>query len=151
MIGLVNSPAEADSKSNDSSGFNSSSNGSSVSTLSSHQSATHPIPSVALKAFTLNDLKAATKNFRPDSYLGEGGFGCVFKGWIDENTHAPTKPGVGIVVAIKKLKQESFQGHKEWLVRLLPFALRRPRRSKCQFSSPFPDPGPFFFSVNRRR
>ncbi|CAA6654456.1 unnamed protein product [Spirodela intermedia] len=72
-------------------------------------------PIAALKAFTLNDLKAATKNFRSDSYLGEGGFGCVYKGWIDENTHAPTKPGVGIVVAIKKLKQESIQGHKEWL------------------------------------
>lgn len=39
----------------------------------------------------------------------------VFKGWIDENSYAPTKPGVGIVVAIKKLKRESFQGHKEWL------------------------------------
>lgn len=73
-------------------------------------------PPTSLKSFTLNDLKAATKNFRSDSYLGEGGFGIVFKGWIDENSYAPTKPGVGIVVAIKKLKRESFQGHKEWLV-----------------------------------
>ncbi|KAG0479099.1 hypothetical protein HPP92_013818 [Vanilla planifolia] len=73
------------------------------------------LPSSSLKLFTLNDLKVATKNFRSDSYLGEGGFGIVFKGWIDENSHAPTKPGVGIVVAIKKLKRESFQGHKEWL------------------------------------
>lgn len=72
-------------------------------------------PSMMLKPFTLNDLKAATKNFRSDSYLGEGGFGIVFKGWIDENSYAPTKPGVGTVVAIKKLKRESFQGHKEWL------------------------------------
>ncbi|XP_010251789.1 PREDICTED: protein kinase 2B, chloroplastic-like [Nelumbo nucifera] len=71
--------------------------------------------SVTLKSFTFNDLKTATKNFRTDSLLGEGGFGCVFKGWIDENTLAPTKPGTGIVVAIKKLKMESFQGHKEWL------------------------------------
>ncbi|KAG8663071.1 hypothetical protein MANES_01G174900v8 [Manihot esculenta] len=47
--------------------------------------------------------------------LGEGGFGCVFKGWLDENTLAPTKPGTGIVVAVKRLKAESFQGHKEWL------------------------------------
>ncbi|KAI7984424.1 putative serine/threonine-protein kinase PBL3 [Camellia lanceoleosa] len=68
-----------------------------------------------LKSFTFNDLKNATKNFRPDSLLGEGGFGCVFKGWIDENTFAPTKPGTGIVVAVKKLKTESFQGHWEWL------------------------------------
>jgi serine/threonine protein kinase len=69
-----------------------------------------------LKSFSFNDLKIATKNFRPESVLGEGGFGCVFKGWIDGNTLAPTKPGTGIVVAIKRLKPESFQGHREWLV-----------------------------------
>lgn len=69
-----------------------------------------------LKAFTFNDLKNATKNFRPDSLLGEGGFGHVYKGWIDEHTLAPSRPGSGMVVAVKKLKPEGFQGHKEWLV-----------------------------------
>ncbi|KAL6977923.1 putative serine/threonine-protein kinase pbl3 [Sarracenia purpurea var. burkii] len=69
----------------------------------------------SLKSFSFSDLKNATKNFRSDSLLGEGGFGYVFKGWIDGNTFAPSKPGTGIVVAIKKLKTESFQGHKEWL------------------------------------
>ncbi|XP_058107528.1 probable serine/threonine-protein kinase PBL3 isoform X2 [Magnolia sinica] len=74
------------------------------------------VSSVAtLKSFIFSDLKIASKNFRSETLLGEGGFGYVFKGWIDENTLAPTKPGVGIVVAIKKLKMESFQGHKEWL------------------------------------
>ncbi|CAL9092853.1 unnamed protein product [Musa acuminata var. zebrina] len=73
---------------------------------------------VSLKSFSLIDLKTATKNFSSNSYLGEGGFGCVFKGWIDELTYAPTRPGVGIVVAIKKLKRESFQGHKEWLAEI---------------------------------
>lgn len=68
-----------------------------------------------LKSFTFNDLKLATKNFRSDCVIGEGGFGCVFKGWIDGNTLAPAKPGSGHVVAIKKLKIESFQGHREWL------------------------------------
>ncbi|KAJ4724529.1 Protein kinase [Melia azedarach] len=68
-----------------------------------------------LKSFSFNDLKLATRNFRSDNLLGEGGFGCVFKGWIDEHTLAPTKPGTGIMVAIKRLKLESFQGHKEWL------------------------------------
>ncbi|CAK9161450.1 unnamed protein product, partial [Ilex paraguariensis] len=68
-----------------------------------------------LRSFSFNDLKNATKNFRLESLLGEGGFGCVFKGWIDENTYAPCKPGTGMVVAIKKLKAESFQGHREWL------------------------------------
>ncbi|KAL3850192.1 hypothetical protein ACJIZ3_012074 [Penstemon smallii] len=74
-----------------------------------------PSLSSNLKAFTFGDLKNATRNFRSDSLLGEGGFGYVFKGWIDEHTFAPSKPGTGIVVAVKKLKPESFQGHREWL------------------------------------
>ncbi|CAH1418195.1 unnamed protein product [Lactuca virosa] len=68
-----------------------------------------------LKSFSFSDLKMATRNFRPDSVLGEGGFGSVFKGWIDEQTFAATKPGTGLVIAVKKLNQESFQGHREWL------------------------------------
>lgn len=68
-----------------------------------------------LKAFSFNELKNATRNFRPDSLLGEGGFGYVFKGWIDENTLTAARPGSGMVVAVKKLKPEGFQGHKEWL------------------------------------
>lgn len=62
------------------------------------------------------ELKNATRNFKVDSLLGEGGFGYVFKGWIDEFTHIASKPGSGTVIAVKKLKPESFQGHKEWLV-----------------------------------
>ncbi|EXB63841.1 Protein kinase 2B [Morus notabilis] len=68
-----------------------------------------------LKAFSFNELKNATRNFRPDSLLGEGGFGYVFKGWIDEHTLTAAKPGSGMVVAVKKLKPEGYQGHKEWL------------------------------------
>lgn len=74
-----------------------------------------PVP-INLKAFTFNDLKTATQNFRPDSMVGEGGFGRVFKGWIDETTLAPAKPGCGQVIAVKVLKSESHQGHREWLV-----------------------------------
>ncbi|KAF3331627.1 protein kinase APK1B [Carex littledalei] len=66
-------------------------------------------------SFTFNDLKTATRNFRPDSVLGEGGFGSVFKGWIEEKTLTAAKPGTGIVIAVKKLNQDSFQGHREWL------------------------------------
>lgn len=73
----------------------------------------------AVKSFSFVDLKNATRNFRSESLLGEGGFGCVFKGWIDEQSYLPTKPGTGIVVAVKKLKRESLQGYKEWLVRKL--------------------------------
>lgn len=69
-----------------------------------------------LKSFSYNELRAATRNFRPDSVLGEGGFGSVFKGWIDEHSLTATKPGMGIIVAVKRLNQEGFQGHREWLV-----------------------------------
>lgn len=69
-----------------------------------------------LKNFSYNELKTATRNFRPDSVLGEGGFGSVFKGWIDEQSFAATKPGTGLVIAVKRLNQEGFQGHREWLV-----------------------------------
>eukprot|EP00252_Welwitschia_mirabilis_P002643 TRINITY_DN12592_c0_g1_i1.p1 TRINITY_DN12592_c0_g1~~TRINITY_DN12592_c0_g1_i1.p1 ORF type:complete len:370 (-),score=59.30 TRINITY_DN12592_c0_g1_i1:199-1308(-) len=73
------------------------------------------LQSCNLKNYSYSELKTVTKNFRPDSVLGEGGFGCVFKGWIDEHTLAPAKPGMGIVVAVKKLNHGSFQGHREWL------------------------------------
>lgn len=74
------------------------------------------LDSTTLKSFGFNDLKIATRNFRPDSVLGEGGFGCVFKGWVDEHTFKATKPGTGTVIAVKRLNQEGLQGHKEWLV-----------------------------------
>lgn len=69
-----------------------------------------------LKVYSFSDLRSATKNFKSDSVLGVGGFGTVFKGWVDEKTLAPTRPGIGIVVAIKKLNSESMQGFEEWQV-----------------------------------
>ncbi|VAI80431.1 unnamed protein product [Triticum turgidum subsp. durum] len=62
--------------------------------------------------FTYNELRAATKNFRPDQILGEGGFGVVYKGVIDENVRIgfPSRQ-----VAVKELNPEGFQGDKEWL------------------------------------
>ncbi|MCH89591.1 putative receptor-like protein kinase, partial [Trifolium medium] len=68
-----------------------------------------------LRKFTFNELKLATRNFRPESFLGEGGFGCVFKGWIEENGTAAVKPGTGLTVAVKTLNHDGLQGHKEWL------------------------------------
>ncbi|KAG8084586.1 hypothetical protein GUJ93_ZPchr0010g8796 [Zizania palustris] len=73
------------------------------------------LESANVKAFTFNELRTATRNFRPDSVLGEGGFGSVFKGWIDEKSLTPTRPGTGMVIAVKKLNQEGYQGHREWL------------------------------------
>lgn len=69
-----------------------------------------------LLQFTFQELKSATGNFRPDSILGEGGFGYVFKGWIEENGTAPAKPGTGLTVAVKSLKPDALQGHREWVV-----------------------------------
>ncbi|KAL8504689.1 hypothetical protein ACS0TY_016028 [Phlomoides rotata] len=101
--------------------------GTELSNLSSKSSASIPptpksedeiLQSSNLKSFTLGDLKAATRNFRPDSVIGEGGFGSVFKGWIDEHTFAASRPGSGIVIAVKRLNQEGWQGHKEWLAEI---------------------------------
>ncbi|KAF9615205.1 hypothetical protein IFM89_022467 [Coptis chinensis] len=68
-----------------------------------------------LLQFSFQELKSATGNFRPDSILGEGGFGFVFKGWIEENSTAPAKPGSGVTVAVKSLKPDALQGHREWV------------------------------------
>lgn len=101
-------------------------NGNGVSVLSSKVSSVslsnrtegEILKSSNLKSFTFNELKTATRNFRPDSVLGEGGFGCVFKGWIDEHSFAATRPGTGLVIAVKRLNQEGFQGHHEWLTEI---------------------------------
>ncbi|XVF60496.1 hypothetical protein PTKIN_Ptkin08bG0052000 [Pterospermum kingtungense] len=68
-----------------------------------------------LRKFSFNELKLATRNFRRESLLGEGGFGCVFKGWINENGTAPARPGTGLPVAVKILNHDGLQGHREWL------------------------------------
>ncbi|GER35807.1 protein kinase superfamily protein [Striga asiatica] len=71
-----------------------------------------------LRKFTYNELKICTRNFRSDNLLGEGGFGCVFKGWINKNGSTPVKPGSGLTVAVKTLNHDGLQGHKEWLAEI---------------------------------
>ncbi|KAI7758098.1 hypothetical protein M8C21_002089 [Ambrosia artemisiifolia] len=57
------------------------------------------------KRFSFRDLALATNNFSDDQKLGEGGFGCVYKGYLSrENT----------IVAVKKVSQGSKQGNKEY-------------------------------------
>lgn len=86
-----------------------------------------------LYAFQLSELKAITHDFSSNFLLGEGGFGTVHKGYIDERM----RPGLKAqAVAVKLLDVEGLQGHREWLVNppplltctqplfLLTFALR---------------------------
>ncbi|KAF3437752.1 hypothetical protein FNV43_RR20508 [Rhamnella rubrinervis] len=68
-----------------------------------------------LKAFTMSELKNITRNFRSDNLIGEGGFGYIYKGWIEEHALNASRVGSGMFVAVKKLKPKGFQGHKEWL------------------------------------
>ncbi|MFS7959963.1 putative protein kinase RLK-Pelle-CrRLK1L-1 family [Helianthus anomalus] len=63
-----------------------------------------------LKDFTYSELQTVTCNFHHRRVIGEGGFGKVFKGWLDRVTYTPQKAGDGIPVAIKKLSPESMQG-----------------------------------------
>ncbi|KAF5774482.1 putative protein kinase RLK-Pelle-L-LEC family [Helianthus annuus] len=57
------------------------------------------------KKFPFGDLALATNNFAYDQKLGEGGFGCVYKGYLSSE---------GIMVAVKKISQGSKQGKKEY-------------------------------------
>ncbi|KAL8252322.1 hypothetical protein R6Q59_036015 [Mikania micrantha] len=70
-------------------------------------------PTPNLKIFKLSDLEKATNDFSPNLILGEGGSGTVFFGWVEENTLAPSKQGVGMVVAVKRLKKKSSKGSTE--------------------------------------
>ncbi|GFY89747.1 protein kinase superfamily protein [Actinidia rufa] len=70
------------------------------------------LPNPNLRIFSFLELKNATRNFRSDTVLGEGGFGKVYKGWLDEKV--ASKNGSGTVVAVKKLNSESMQGFEEW-------------------------------------
>ncbi|KAL9677849.1 hypothetical protein QQ045_015685 [Rhodiola kirilowii] len=64
--------------------------------------------------FTFRELATATKNFTPGSFLGEGGFGRVYKGRLEST---------GQVVAVKQLDQNGLQGNREFLVEVLMLSL----------------------------
>lgn len=38
---------------------------------------------ISAQTFTFRELAAATRNFRPECFIGEGGFGPVYKGRIE--------------------------------------------------------------------
>ncbi len=64
-----------------------------------------PRPSNTLE-FTFKELQEATNDFSPSFFIGEGGFGKVYRGVLKDGTE----------VAIKKLTSGGNQGDKEFLV-----------------------------------
>ncbi|KAH6767291.1 Protein kinase superfamily protein [Perilla frutescens var. hirtella] len=68
------------------------------------------LPHPNLRIFTFSELRAATRNFRNDTVVGEGGFGKVYKGWLDSRNGIAGSS----VIAVKKLNSESLQGFQEW-------------------------------------
>ena len=66
-----------------------------------------------LFAFQLSELRAITHDFSSNYLLGEGGFGTVHKGYVDDKMRAGLKAQA---VAVKLLDIEGLQGHREWLV-----------------------------------
>lgn len=66
------------------------------------------------KLFTVADLKIAAYNFRMMNLEGWTGFGRIYKGWINEKTFRPSKQGIGMPIAIRKLNLESEQDIEEF-------------------------------------
>jgi serine/threonine protein kinase len=60
--------------------------------------------SSAKSFFSYEELMEITSGFSRQNVLGEGGFGCVYKGWLPD----------GKVVAVKQLKAGSGQGEREF-------------------------------------
>ncbi|GMN35747.1 hypothetical protein TIFTF001_045053, partial [Ficus carica] len=74
-------------------------------TKSSKTRGSSSLPSDLCRYFLLAEIKAATNNFEDIFVIGVGGFGNVYKGYIDGGT---------TTVAIKRLKSESSQGAHEF-------------------------------------
>lgn len=69
-----------------------------------------------LHIFTLAELKMITHDFSSNNYLGEGGFGPVHKGFVDDKI----RPGLEAQpVAVKLLDLDGTQGHREWLAEVI--------------------------------
>ncbi|XP_021804934.1 serine/threonine-protein kinase RIPK [Prunus avium] len=69
-----------------------------------------------LHIFTLGELKVITQSFSSSNFLGEGGFGPVHKGFIDDKL----RPGLTAQpVAVKLLDLDGSQGHREWLTEVI--------------------------------
>ncbi|XP_057965362.1 probable serine/threonine-protein kinase PBL15 [Malania oleifera] len=66
--------------------------------------------------FELRELRGITQNFSGNYLLGEGGFGTVHKGYVDDSL----RPGLKAqAVAVKLLDIDGLQGHREWLAEVI--------------------------------
>ncbi|XP_044953024.1 serine/threonine-protein kinase RIPK-like [Hordeum vulgare subsp. vulgare] len=74
------------------------------------------LASSGMHAFTVAELRAATRNFSGSHFIGEGGFGPVYKGFLDDKVVAGMQPQH---VAVKYLDAEGPQGHREWLAEVV--------------------------------
>lgn len=69
-----------------------------------------------LHVFTLAELEVITNKFSWNNLLGEGGFGPVYKGFVDDKL----RPGLEAQpVAVKVLDLDGLQGHREWLAEIV--------------------------------
>ncbi|CAN4079481.1 unnamed protein product [Withania somnifera] len=79
----------------------------SIQALQSHRGSNSSslLPSNLCRHFLLEEIKTATGNFDENFLIGRGGFGNVYKGYIDNGT---------TVVAVKRLNPSSKQGVREF-------------------------------------
>ncbi|XP_062189274.1 serine/threonine-protein kinase RIPK-like [Phragmites australis] len=69
-----------------------------------------------LHVFSVSELRAATRGFVSGNFLGEGGFGPVYKGFVDDGVKKGLRPQA---IAVKLWDPEGAQGHKEWLAEVI--------------------------------
>ncbi|XLU45205.1 probable serine/threonine-protein kinase PBL7 isoform X2 [Arachis duranensis] len=69
---------------------------------------------IAAQTFSFRELATATRHFRAECLLGEGGFGRVYKGRLES---------INQIVAIKQLDRNGLQGNREFLVEVLMLSL----------------------------
>uniref|UniRef100_A0ACD5YV26 Uncharacterized protein n=1 Tax=Avena sativa TaxID=4498 RepID=A0ACD5YV26_AVESA len=75
------------------------------------------LASSGMRAFTYAELHLATRGFALSSKIGEGGFGPVYKGFLDDGP-CRAEPQT-MSVAVKCLDADGPQGHREWLAEVV--------------------------------